>query len=475
MNRRYINLIIIVVLIAISLWAVLPNQGLEIGTFKRSMQTVQGLDLRGGLQGLLEVDLPADRPVTTQNMEDARLILENRVNGLGLSEAIVQIAGDRRMVVEIPGETDPEAVIGVIKETGLLEFVDLGDTQLEEGTIIVTSMGAKQSSPSLTPTTLPPTATVAPTAAVTATPGGPTPTVAPTATPVKVWPTLITGDQLSAVSVSVDELGSYQINFELEFEGAAKFAEYTKNNVGKILAIVLDKRIISAPGIQSAIPDGKGRITGAFTYDEANNLAIQMRYGSLPVPFKVVESRIIGPTLGEDSLNKSLIAGLIGFAIVALFMIIYYRLPGALAIFSIITYGLITLTLWNFIPVTLTLPGIAGFLLSTGGALDANILMFERLKEELRAGRTLTQAVELGWKRAWPSIRDSNIATLITSLILFWFGSAFGATIVKGFAITLALGVAVSLFCAIMVTRTLLQTAVSFIKSTTANLKWFGL
>lgn len=476
MNRRYINLSIIVVLIALSLWAVLPNQGIEIGNFKRSMETVQGLDLRGGLQGLLEVDLPADRPVTAQNMEDARLIIENRVNGLGLSEANVQVAGERRMVVEIPGETNPEAVIGVIKETGLLEFVDLGDTQLEEGTIIITSMGAKQSSTQVTPTTAAPETATTPTAGE-ATPAAAetTPTTAPTATPETIWPTLITGDQLSAVSVSVDELGKYQINFELKSEGAAKFAQYTQNNVGKILAIVLDKRVISAPSIQSAIPDGKGRITGSFTYEEANNLAIQMRYGSLPVPFKVVESRIIGPTLGQDSLNKSILAGLIGFAIVTLFMIIYYRLPGALAIISITTYALITLALFKLIPVTLTLPGIAGFLLSTGGALDANILMFERLKEELRAGRTLTQAVELGWKRAWPSIRDSNIATLITSLILFWFGSAFGATIVKGFAITLALGVAVSLFCAIMATRTFLQLAASFIKSTANNLKWFGI
>lgn len=468
MNRRYINLIIIIVLVILSLWAVLPNQGLEIGTFKRSMKTVQGLDLRGGLQGLLEVDLPADRPVTSQNMEDARLILENRVNGLGLSEAVVQIAGDRRMVVEIPGETNPEAVIGVIKETGLLEFVDMGTTQVENGSIITTSLGGKQSSTSSTPTK-------APTAAPTAAPGT-TPAATPTATPAPtVYPTLITGDQLSAVSVSTDELGKYQINFELKSEGASKFADYTKNNVGKILAIVLDKRVISAPSIQSAIPDGKGRITGQFTYDEANNLAIQMRYGSLPVPFKVVESRIIGPTLGEDSLNKSLLAGVIGFIIVTLFMIIYYRLPGLLAILSITSYGLITLALFNLIPVTLTLPGIAGVLLSTGGALDANILMFERMKEELRAGRTLTQAVDLGWKRAWSSIRDSNIATLITSAILLWFGSTYGATIVKGFAITLALGVAVSLFCAIMVTRTLLQIVADLVKPGISKSTWFGL
>ena len=170
-----------------------------------------------------------------------------------------------------------------------------------------------------------------------------------------------------------------------------------------------------------------------------------MRYGALPIPFKVVESRVIGPTLGQDSLNKSLIAGIIGFAIVILFMGIYYRVPGFMADLSIILYALIILALFKLIPVTLTLPGIAGFLLSTGSALDANILIFERFKEELRSGRTYVQALDLAWKRALPSIRDSNIATLITCVILFWFGSSFGATIVKGFAFTLGLGIIVSL------------------------------
>jgi preprotein translocase subunit SecD len=200
-----------------------------------------------------------------------------------------------------------------------------------------------------------------------------------------------------------------------------------------------------------------------------------MRYGALPIPFEVVERRVIGPTLGQDSLNKSLIAGLIGFTIVILFMGIYYRLPGIVAIFSIMVYALITLALFKLIPVTLTLPGIAGFLLSTGSALDANILIFERLKEELRAGRTFLQAVDLAWKRALPSIRDSNIATLITSAILFWFGSSFGATIVKGFAFTLAVGVFVSLLCAFFVTRTLLNVVITAMRPEAKHLKWFGI
>jgi preprotein translocase subunit SecD len=184
--------------------------------------------------------------------------------------------------------------------------------------------------------------------------------------------------------------------------------------------------------------------------------------------------RTVGPTLGQDSLQKSLQAGLIGFTIVVLFMALYYRVPGVVADVAILIYALIAFALFRFIPVTLTLAGIAGFLLSTGSALDANILIFERMKEELRGGRTLNQAIDLGWQRAWPSIRDSNIATLITCGILFWFGSTFGATIVKGFSLTLAVGVFISLFVAILVTRTLLSLVVTYLKPTNL-VKWFGL
>ncbi len=209
--------------------------------------------------------------------------------------------------------------------------------------------------------------------------------------------------------------------------------------------------------IKSAITDGQGVIQGGFTSDSANQLAVQLRYGSLPVPVKVVESQTVGPTLGAESIRKSLTAGLIGLAVVILFMGLYYRLPGVVADLALVIYAVFTLMLYKMIPVTLTIPGLAGFILSIGMAVDANVLIFERLKEELRAGRPLQQAIDLGWSRAWPSIRDSNSSTLITCVILFIFGSTFGASMVKGFSITLALGVLISLFTAIIVTRTLLH------------------
>lgn len=474
MNQRYINLAIILVLLIV---AVYVDVGAPIPFLNRGLDTILGLDLKGGTQALLEVDMPAERPVTTQNMEDAKRIIENRINGLGVSEAVVQVASGRRMVVEIPGLTNPEQVVGVIKETGLLEFVDLGDTRLEEGTTIKTDFATSSSSSTTTPTpveTQSPEATIAPT--ITATPAADsTPAVTPTPLTDKIWHTVMTGDQLDSVMVGRDNLGKVEIQFTLKAEGTKTFAEFTKNNVGKILAIVLDKKILSAPTINSEIPSGQGVISGSFTQQTANELAIQMRYGSLPVPLKVIESRVIGATLGKDSLDKSIIAGLVGFLIVTLFMVIYYRLPGVLAILAILTYAAITLAIFKIFSFTLTLPGIAGFLLSTGGALDANILIFERMKEELRSGRKLGQAIELGWRRAWPSIRDSNIATLITAGILLFFGNNFGATIVKGFAVTLGLGVFVSLFCAIFVTRTFLGLTLNLIPKTGERLNWFGL
>ncbi|MEA4906998.1 MAG: protein translocase subunit SecD [Anaerolineaceae bacterium] len=478
MSRRYINLIIILVLLAAAIWVDLPNNsGINIGSFQRSLETILGLDLQGGMQVLLEVDLPESTPVDAQSMQDARQILENRSNGLGVSEVIFQVAGERRIVGEFPGLTNTDEVIAVLKETGQLEFVDLGSTYLPEGTVIKTDYGNSSDDGSATATPEA-TATLEATAEATlaaAAEGEAQPTVEATATTPEetIWHTIMTGDQLSAVAVTTDQLGNYVVQFELKPDGKETFADYTTNNVGKYLAIVLDKQVVSAPTIDTPITEGSGIIRGNFTYDSANALAIQLRYGSLPIPLKVVESRVIGPTLGQDSLNKSLLAGIIGFALVTLFMIIYYRLPGVVAILAIINYALVTLALFKLIPVTLTLPGIAGFLLSTGGALDANILMFERLKEELHQGRNLKQAVELSWKRAWPSIRDSNIATIITSIILFWFGSQYGATIVKGFALTLALGVGVSLFNAVMVTRTLLTLTLDFVDPV-KHLKWFG-
>jgi preprotein translocase subunit SecD len=460
--KQYRMLILILVIVLIAIWIALPsNQGIHIGSISRAIQTRLGLDLVGGVQALLEADLPANQQVDSEKMSTARTIVENRVNGLGVTEAVVQQAGDRRIVVELPGETDPEKALSTLKETGLLEFVELGDNPVADGTMIATDYLQNQ-----VPANQP-------------TPTGQTsealPTPSDTTNTEKIYHTVMTGDALKNVNVTRNSnTGQYVVAFELTPEGAKTFGEYTSNNVGKFLAIVLDKAVISAPRIDSAITEGSGIITGNFTLESANSLAIQLRYGSLPIPLKVVTSQTIGPTLGQDSLRKSLIAGIIGMTVVMLFMAIYYRLPGVVADIALLIYALITFALFKFIPVTLTLPGIAGFVLSIGVAVDANVLIFERLKEELREGKSLRQAIDLGWGRAWLSIRDSNLSTLITCAILFWFGSAFGASIVKGFSLTLAIGVAVSMFTAIIITRTLLHLVLDRIEFS-SHLRWFGI
>ena len=268
--------------------------------------------------------------------------------------------------------------------------------------------------------------------------------------------------------------GQYVVAFTLKPDAKQIFSDYTTQNKGKYLAIVLDKQVVSTPVINEPITDGSGQIQGGFTLDSANTLAIQLRSGSLPIPIKVVESRTVDPTLGEESVRKSLVAGIIGLVVVMLFMAFNYRLPGVIADLALICYALFSLMLFKLIPVVLTLPGIAGFILSIGMAVDANVLIFERLKEELRAGRTLQQAIDLGWSRAWPSIRDSNSSTLITCLILFIFGSTYGASMVRGFSINLALGVLISLFTAIIVTRTFLHFALDSLKLS-EHPRWFGL
>jgi len=439
--RTYRWLVIILVVVAVAIWIDLPNNpGIHIAGINKDIDTRLGLDLVGGVQALLEADLPEGTTVDSEKMQTATRIVENRVNGLGVTEALVQQAGDKRIVVELPGIEDPTVAIATIQETGLLEFVAMGFSPLPAGEVIVTDVATSEA-------------------------------------PLEgeqVWETIMTGDTIENVQVSRDPSGQYVIQFRLNPEGAQIFADYTSEHVGEYLGIVLDKTVISAPTVNEPITEGEGVISGAFTVESANNLAVQLRYGSLPIPLKVVETRTIGPSLGQDSLQKSLMALLIGFIIVILFMAIYYRLPGVLADVSIIIYALVTFSIFRYIPVTLTLPGIAGFMLSTGSALDANILIFERLKEELRAGRKLNQAVDIAWKRAWPSIRDSNIATLITCGILFWFGSAFGATIVKGFSLTLAIGVVISLFTALVITRTFLNLVIVYVRDKNYS-RWFGI
>lgn len=445
-------LITTIILTAIAVYLALPIQHPDWLTSlvfwqpasTRDLQIKEGLDLRGGLQVLLEADVPADQTVERDAIQTAKQIVENRVNGLGVSEPLIQVQGDRRIVVELPGISDPDQAIETLKGTGLLEFIEAGDEFLPAGTRISTSMGSLDDS-----------GTVTSTATVTAT-GVVSPAV--TATPAKIYRTIMTGADLKTANIAFDpNTNAPLITFELTDEGSKKFAEYTTANIGKILSIVLDKTVLSSPRIQSAITGGTGQITGNFTLDEARSLSVQMRYGALPVPLRVAESRAVGPTLGQDSVRKSITAGLIGLLVVIVFMLLYYRLPGLLADAALVIYALLVFALFKLIPVTLTLPGIAGFVLSVGMAVDANILIFERMKEELRNGRTLRAAIDTGFARAWPSIRDSNVSTLITCLILFWFGSNFGASIVKGFAVTLSIGVLVSLFTAITVTRTFLH------------------
>ncbi|MGE5377826.1 MAG: protein translocase subunit SecD [Bacteroidota bacterium] len=480
MNRRNTNwLIVIIILILVSAFIVardnvsVPNPFNGKTLFTRNTAIRLGLDLRGGLQTLLEADVPASTAVSAQDLAVTKQILENRANGLGVSEVVMQTAGDRRIVAEFPGVTNPEEVVAALQQTALLEFVDFGSTPVGVGTKIETDYKTSSSGTSSTIAT--------PAATATADPNQPAPTAgAGQPGSATVYKTVMTGADLKTANVQTDSYGKPAVGFTLSDKGAKIFADYTSSHTGQYLGIVLDKTVISAPVVNTPITDGSGIIQGSFTPDEANKLAVQLSYGALPVPVKVVESRTVGATLGEESVRKSLVAGLIGLAIVLLFMGLFYRLPGVIADLALITYILITLAIFKFgIPglfayVTLTLPGIAGFILSIGMAVDANVLIFERLKEELRAGRSLRQAIDLGWTRAWPSIRDSNTSTLITCLILYVFGSSFGASMVKGFSVTLALGVLVSLFTAIIVTRTFLHTILDSAKSA-EHPRWFGL
>jgi preprotein translocase subunit SecD len=435
--------IIVVVAFAAMMITFMPTERIvyEPLGIDRDLRLRQGLDLSGGSQVLLEAE-NCNTPNIVERMENTRQIIENRVNGLGVTEPLIQMAGDCRILVELPAVDDPEEATAQIQQTGLLEWVDTGSDFYPDGAIIRTSGNSN------------------PEAAITATETitGALPTAE---IPSTVYQAIVNGadlvpDQLGVVLDNVNN--QPQVAFQLQGEATQRFAQYTSANVGKYACIVLDNVVQSCPVINSAIPDGQGVITvGGGGIEEANRLVNLLRYGALPVSLKVVQSNVIGPSLGEDSIRSSIIAGLIGLSTVALFMLIYYRLAGLVAVLTLTLYGFITFALFRLLGVTLTLPGIAGFILSVGVAVDGNTLIFERLKEELRNGRRLSTAVELGFERAWTSIRDSNFATLITCAILIWFGNQFGASIVKGFAVTLGVGVFISLFSSVLVTRTFLH------------------
>lgn len=456
MSRTTIALILIGILTLVALVIVLPfdhpswmdsvfsagpGQARSLDEFKL------GLDLRGGTQVLLEAELPGDQAPEEGAMSAAKTIVENRVNGLGVAEAVVQAQGDQRLIVELPGVSNPDQAVETLRSTGQLEFVDPAGVPFEQGMVINTTNR--------------PTAATDLLAEIEA--GNADPVML---YPDQVFETVMTGDILSDARAVRDQYGQWEISFALTNAGSDQFFQYTRDHIGEILAIVLDGRVLSAPVIQAAIQD-TGVINGEFTSEEAESLAVQMRYGALPVPLAVIDIRTIGASLGQDSVDSSLKAGILGIVAVLIFMLAMYRFPGFLADLALMIYVLLNLALYKLIPVVLTLAGIAGFILSVGMAVDANILIFERMKEELRSGRSIRLAVETGFSRAWPAIRDGNLSTLISCAVLYWFGNTFGASVVKGFAVTLSIGVLLSMFTAIVITRTFMR---AFLSTGGANL-----
>ena len=451
MRNQHVYVGIILCLFAVSLFVALPidhpawlEEALAPGvdTQRDIRDLTLGLDLKGGTQVLLEAEINEDQPLPEDALNSAKIIVEQRVNGLGLAEPTVQLQGERRMIVELPGVKNPDQAIETIRSTGQLEFVNLGGLPVRPDHFINTTNR--------------PNAVAALQEAMAA--GEAAPQAVPF--PEELFETIMTGDILQAVIATQDEYTFWQIQFDLKSESSGDFFNYTRDNIGEVLAIVLDGRVLSTPVINAAINDN-GVITGDFSQEEAESLAIQMRYGALPIPLEVVDIRTIGASLGQDSIDRSLMAGMVGGALVLLFMVLLYRLPGLLATVALAIYVTLNIATYKLLPVTLTLPGIAGFILSIGMAVDANILIFERMKEELRSGRSLRLAVETGFSRAWPAIRDGNLSTLISCAVLYWFGNNFGASVVKGFAITLSVGVLLSMFTAVYVTRTFMRSFLS--------------
>jgi preprotein translocase subunit SecD len=424
----FLILIIGIAALVLNFWP-----GLRLPSFggtaaNRIVETKLGLDLEGGVRVEYQA-LPNNGVAPDADaMNTIKDIIERRVNGIGVSEPQVVTQGSDRVVVELPGATDEKAITDLVGTTGLLQFIPL------------------------------PAATYG-TASTNA--GGPTGVVQGQLLPND--PSLVAmfgGTAVTSATAATDSsTGAPVVAFDLSSDAASKFATYTQNNVGNFFAIVLDGTVISAPSIQSAIPGGHGQITvgtGTNAQTEVNNLVTVLKYGSLPFKIQQVQGTTISATLGKSFLSQSLLGGGIGIALVFLFMLLYYRLPGLLADAALIYYAMVVYALFRLIPVTLTLAGIAGFVLSIGMAVDANILIFERTKEELRSGKSLVSAIEAGFTRAWNSILDSNVSSLITASILYGFGSPT----IKGFALVLIIGILVSMFTAIVVTRTILRWAV---------------
>jgi preprotein translocase subunit SecD len=380
-----------------------------------------GLDLQGGTRIVLEAERRPGVEVTPDKVDAAMRVIENRIDALGVAEPLLQRQGQDRILVEFPGLQDPQRAKELIGRTALLEFVDTDHQSLPRGAEWLPDNRRVRM------------------------PDGQVVNL-----PKKV---VVTGADLRDARAEFDQQSlQWLVRFRFAGEGARKFEEHTGRSIGEYLTIVLDNRVLSSPVIRARIP-GEGVIEGSFTAEEARDLAILLRGGALPVPVRPVEERTVGPTLGRDSIERSLRAGWVAVVAVVLFVTAYYRLPGFLASLSLALYGLLLVALFSLLGATLTLPGIAGVILSFGMAVDGNVIIFEKLKEELRAGKTLRAAVTAGWRRGLVTILDSNATTLIGAAVLLWLGTGP----IRGFAVTLSLGVVVSMFTAIVVTRWLVE------------------
>lgn len=403
-------LVEIVIVLAIGIFAGILTFGTKINL---------GLDLKGGVYVVLEAQNEPDAngniaEIKSDDMARLVEVLDRRINGLGVAESRVQLSGVDRVIVEIPGVTDTEQAVNMIGKTALLEFKLVGQNG-------------------------------------------------------ELYETGLTGRDLESADVSFDQLGRPQISFSLNRSGQELFAEITKNNIGKQLAITLDGEVQSAPTIQSAIPGGQGQITGSYTLEEAKSFATLLNAGALPVRAEILETRSVGATLGTDSIERSAKAAMLAMGLIVVFMIALYRLPGVIASIALVNFGLVAFGILNYFGAVLTLPGIAGLILSLGMAVDANVIIFERIKEELRSGNSMTKSVNAGFGKAFSAIFDSNVTTLIMTTILFTLGTGP----VKGFAVTLTIGTLASMYTAIVVTRLLLKGSLLFLKLD--NKKTFGI
>lgn len=388
------KLFLILVVVGVTAWFTVKPPVKGVNWLPLTKLVRLGLDLKGGVHVVLQaVDTP-EAKVTPNSVKEAIAILENRINQFGVTEPIIQQQGARRIIVELAGVKDPDEVVRTLIKTAYLEF------KTEGGEVIVTGRDLKEAREAVDPTSNEP-----------------------------------------------------EVNLTFNPVGAKKFADATTANVHRKIAIFLDGKMIQNPTVQEPITNGRARITGYKSLDEAHKVAVLLQSGALPIKLDVLEKRTVGPTLGADSLNKSIKAGGVGLLVILVFMILYYRLPGAVADLSLVIYALLVLFIFTALKVTMTLPGIAGYILSLAMAVDANIIIFERLKEELRAGKTLRAGIDDGFKRAFVAIFDANLTTVLAAIVLFYFGTGP----IRGFAVTLIIGIAVSMFTAITMTRWLLH------------------